>query len=45
MHVGDALPGQTSIHLNTLRMFGFWGGGLLLPFLCPLYIHKRVHVY
>jgi len=36
MHVGDASPGQTNIHMNTLRMFDF-GGVLLLPFLCHMY--------
>ena len=30
--------------LDTLRMFDF-GGGLLLPFIYPLYSHNRVHAY
>jgi len=30
--------------LDTLRMFDFWGG-LLLPFIYPLYSHNRVHAY
>ena len=32
-HVGDALPGETSIHLNTQRMFDFEGGAASVLFM------------